>query len=395
MTFDDQLNLMIEKNNLVYDDSQLKVAKYLQKIAEDIIQIHDQSGNKLRVREKEKEPIFSLFGKKIAKIRRKTISKPLVTKQKIIKGIYMWGDVGRGKTWLMDMFYSFLLASDFQESIQRVHFHEFMLDIHKQLQDLPNSPDPLKIIAKNMAKQYRLICLDEFHVLDIADAVILHGLLKGLFENNVVMVTTSNRHPDELYKDGTHRERFLPAIALIKQYCDVFHLNSDTDYRRKGLKYKDVFLMPHEAETDKQLMALFQLYSGTTDFSIEAIKILGRNIPVSCHNEKCVWFTFATLCRGPRSSADYLEIAKKYSVVILSEIPVLHEGEEGPARRFLNLIDAFYDIHVHLILSSSVMIENIYQGDLLQFEFERALSRLHEMRSNDWWKDLAILDNKR
>jgi len=395
MTFDDQINLMIEKNNLVYDSSQLKAAKYLQKITENIFQSPNKSESKQQVGEREKEPFFSLFSKKIAKINRKKVSKPLVTSQKINKGIYLWGDVGRGKTWLMDMFYSFLLESDFQENIQRVHFHEFMLGIHKQLQVLPNSPDPLKIIAKNMAKQYRIICLDEFHVLDIADAVILHGLLEGLFENNVVMVTTSNRHPDDLYKNGTHRERFLPAIALIKQYCDVFHLNSDTDYRRKNFKYKDVFLMPHEADTDKQLMELFQLYSESTDFSIEAIKILGRDIPIFCHNEKSVWFTFDTLCRGPRSSADYLEIAKKYRVVILSEIPVLHEGEEGPARRFLNLIDAFYDIHVHLILSSSVMIENIYQGDLLQFEFERALSRLYEMRSKDWWKDFAILDNER
>jgi len=210
-----------------------------------------------------------------------------------------------------------------------------------------------------------------------------------LMNNNVVLVTTSNRHPDDLYKGGTQRERFLPAIALIKQFCLVFHLDSATDYRKKSREHEDVYLIPHKPDTDKKLAELFQHYSQTPNFSIDAIKIFGREIPVVRSNKKCIWFTFDTLCRGARSSGDYLKIANSYKVVILSEISLLHEGEEGPARRFLNLIDAFYDLHVHLILSSSVILENMYQGDLLQFEFKRALSRLHEMRSQAWWKNFA------
>ena len=382
MTLEEKINLMIKQKDLLYDKSQLKAARYLQQIS---LRLLDKTF-KNKISQSAKKKTFSLFRKK---------AKPMDKQQPQaddmhIKGMYIWGEVGRGKTWLMDMFFSSLSksASTPELNIHRIHFHEFMLDIHKQLQDLPAQADPLKIIANNMSKQYQLICLDEFHVMDIADAVILHGLLDGLFSNNVIIVTTSNRHPDELYKGGTQRERFLPAIELIKQYCLVFHLDSARDYRKESLEYEDVYLIPHKAETNKRLVELFHHYSQSRSFSIEAIEIFGRDIPVVRSNHKCIWFTFDTLCRGPRSSRDYLNIAKKYRIIILSEIPVLNEGEEGPARRFLNLIDSFYDTHVHLILSSSVRIENMYQGDLLQFEFERALSRLHEMRTRAWWNHL-------
>jgi len=387
MTLEEQINLMIKQKDLVYDKSQLNAAKHLQQIS---LKMLDKTfKNKLSQSGNKKNKSFSLFRKKA-----KLVDKQQPQADGIrVKGMYIWGEVGRGKTWLMDMFFSSLSksVSTPEMNIHRIHFHEFMLDIHKQLQDLPTQADPLKIIATNMSKQYQLICLDEFHVMDIADAVILHGLLDGLFSNNVIIVTTSNRHPDELYKGGTHRERFLPAIELIKQFCLVFHLDSAIDYRRRNLEHEGVYLIPHKAETDERLTELFHHYSQSKSFSIDAIKIFGRDIPVVRSNDKCIWFTFNTLCRGPRSSGDYLSIAKNYHIIILSEIPVLNEGEEGPARRFLNLIDAFYDLHVHLILSSSVIIENMYQGDLLQFEFERALSRLHEMRTRAWWKDFSLI----
>jgi len=374
---------MIEQEDLLYDKGQLEAAKHLQKITQAVFN-KDQKSEVYEPLEKRK--IFRFFCKNTDRM---AINKPLA-REKNITGMYIWGEVGRGKTWLMDLFFSSLNKTQSTKKIQRIHFHEFMLNIHQQLQNLPTQADPLMIVAKNMSEQYQLICLDEFHVMDIADAVILHELLKGLFENNVIIVTTSNRHPDELYKGGTHRERFLPAIELIKQFCIIFHLNSGTDYRKKSTQHEKIYFIPHKPETNTKLTELFQQYSKTKDFSMDAIKILGREVPVVRSNENCIWFTFDALCRGPRSSGDYLNIAKIYKVVILSEIPVLHEGEEGPARRFLNLIDAFYDLHVHLILSSSEIIEEMYQGDLLQFEFERALSRLHEMRSHSWWKNLEV-----
>ena len=377
MTLEEQIYFMIKQEDLLYDKSQIEAVSHLQKIIQ-------EAPNKAH-KKPEKVKFYNFFSKKLST----TVDHASIKRNKNIKGMYIWGEVGRGKTWLMDLFYSKLIENQATQKVQRIHFHAFMLDIHKQLKNLPSQPDPLITVAKNMSTLYEIICLDEFHVIDIADAVILHGLLNGLFENGVIIVTTSNRHPDELYKGGTHRERFLPAIELIKQFCIVYHLDSGSDYRKEKNQHKDVFFIPHKPETNTKLEALFQKYSKSNGFSIDAIKILGRKIPIVRSNKNCAWFTFDALCRGARSSGDYLYIAKSYKVIILSEIPVLHEGEEGPARRFLNLIDAFYDLHVHLILSSSVMIEKIYQGNLLQFEFERALSRLYEMRSQSWWKSFA------
>jgi len=234
-----------------------------------------------------------------------------------------------------------------------------------------------------------LLCLDEFHVMDIADAVILHGLLKALFENGVTVITTSNRHPDNLYKKGSHRERFLPAIALIKHYTHTFHLDDHVDYRLQRKRLKNIFFIPHNQETNAQLKSHFYALDKHAHSEVSTqgiIKILGRDIPTLLSDKDSVWFSFDTLCRGMRSNSDYIEIAQRYKTVILSEVPELHEGEEGPARRFLNLIDAFYDQHVYLILSSYVELDTMYTGSLLSFEFERALSRLHEMQSESWWK---------
>jgi len=312
---------------------------------------------------------------------------------KAIKGLYLWGDVGRGKTWLMDQFFTSVAI----QNKRRIHFHAFMLQVHKKLQDLPSQPDPLALVGEQMAKEIRLLCLDEFHVMDIADAVILHGLLKALFENGVTVITTSNRHPDNLYKKGSHRERFLPAIALIKHYTHTFHLDDHVDYRLQRKRLKNIFFIPHNQETNAQLKSHFYALDKHAHSEVSTqgiIKILGRDIPTLLSDKDSVWFSFDTLCRGMRSNSDYIEIAQRYKTVILSEVPELHEGEEGPARRFLNLIDAFYDQHVYLILSSYVELDTMYTGSLLSFEFERALSRLHEMQSESWWKSYETKETK-
>jgi len=377
--------LVVRNDKIIPDKAQLKAIAYLNEIAEKMVSKSQAKSNRKKPSSNDvvskKNKLIHFFSKK----NKEHQEDPLVqnTESKI-KGMYIWGKVGRGKTWLMDEFYKTLSISN----IQRLHFHEFMLLVHKQLQDLPVQPDPLEIIGSKMSKKYQLICLDEFHVMDIADAVILHGLLKSLFENNVVIVTTSNRHPDDLYKNGSHRERFLPAIDLIKQNMQVFFLDTDIDYRNKGKEIQNVFFVPHNEENQKKLETLFVKYAESKDYSTQAIRIYGREIPVVRVRNHCIWFTFDTLCRGFRSSSDYLQIAKEYKVIIVSNIPVLHEGEEGPAKRFLNMIDSFYDQHVYLILSSSIEIEEMYQGGLLEFEFERATSRLHEMKSYQWWQGL-------
>ncbi len=303
--------------------------------------------------------------------------------REIVKGAYLWGDVGRGKTWLMDLFFESLDIG----SKQRLHYHQFMENVHQALANLPAQSDPLNYLSADMARRYRVICLDEFHVMDIADAVMLHGLLRGLFANGVALITTSNRPPDELYKNGTHRERFLPAIELLKQNTTVFHLDGIKDYRLNRNIEDNVFLTG-EAEQHQSILAQqFERIAEGQAVSLQPVVIYGREISVIKSTDSVIWFDFDTLCRGPRSSSDYIEIARRYKSVILSGIPQLFVGEEGPARRFLNLVDEFYDQHVFLLLSSDVSLDQIYQGELLTFEFKRALSRLDEMQSRSYWRN--------
>ena len=368
----------IKKGGITPDAQQEFAIDILQKIGEQLINepkflpFVQQDQNQKNV----EKSFFSFL-----KSSKTSTKKPIKTQHNFTKGVYLWGDVGRGKTWLMDVFYSALpLAKK-----QRIHFHAFMLQVHKELQDLPSQPDPLALVGKQMAQEIDLLCLDEFHVMDIADAVILHGLLKALFENGVTVVTTSNRHPDELYKNGSHRERFLPAIALIKLHCHIQQLDTNTDYRLLRQPQENIYFIPHTESTDQQLTARFTNFATSQANKEKTIKVLGREVPVLLSANDCIWFHFDALCRGMRANKDYIEIASNYKTVIVSEIPELHEGEEGPARRFLNLIDAFYDQHVYLLLSAHIELDAIYKGELLVFEFERALSRLHEMQSRSWW----------
>jgi cell division protein ZapE len=298
------------------------------------------------------------------------------------KGVYLWGSVGRGKTWLMDIFYQSL---PFPERRRR-HFHRFMADVHAQLRDLSNQEAPLDLVAQSIAAECRVLCFDEFFVSDIADAMILARLLEGLFDHGVTLVATSNTRPAELYKDGLQRQRFLPAIKLIKQHTDVLEMGGRTDYRLRRLTQAGTYVKSNAPDTPQRLQALFTELADGEEVSASSgtIEIEGRSIPVIRQDESIVWFSFAALCAGPRSQNDYIEIARNYQSVIVSDVPVLDSDHDNEARRFIALVDELYDHHVNLIVSAEAPPEELYRGERLAFQFKRTVSRLSEMQSAEY-----------
>ena len=299
-----------------------------------------------------------------------------------IKGIYLWGGVGRGKTYLMDLFFECIPFP----GKQRIHFHRFMFSVHNQLQALQGQKNPLDLIASRIAKRIRILCVDEFFVLDIGDAMLLSGLLESLFNRGIVFIATSNIHPDSLYKDGLQRDSFLPAIQLIKRFTDVIELSGDTDYRLRSLTNATLYLFPHNEKTEKQLFTSFsELVPNPADIqSNKTIEIQGREVSTRYNIEDVIWFDFAVLCSSPRGSADYVELARTFHAVVLSGVPRLGDESDDKARRFVSLIDEFYDRKVKLIMSADVEVTNIYFGQKLKFEFERTTSRLIEMQSYEY-----------
>ena len=295
-----------------------------------------------------------------------------------VKGIYLWGGVGRGKTWLMNMFYQSLPV----ENKLRLHFHHFMLQVHAQLSQQQRQKNPLRQIAKNYARQYRVICLDEFIVTNITDAMLLYGLLDALFSYGVTLVATSNRIPDDLYKNGLQRERFLPAIDLIKHYTRVIHLDSEIDHRLKLLEESEVYYHPIDDSTDAKLEArLRALATDEIEFDTE-LTVLKRQLACRAQADEIAWFDFEVLCNAPRASQDYIELAREYHTLLLSGVPVMSESMDDKARRFIYLIDELYDRRVKLILSAAAPPEKLYNGQMLEFAFHRTSSRLIEMRSD-------------
>lgn len=297
-------------------------------------------------------------------------------------GLYFWGGVGRGKTYLMDLFYESL---PFEEKM-RVHFHRFMRRVHQELKTLSQQKNPLEIVAQRLADEAQVICFDEFFVSDITDAMILAGLLEGLFERGVTLVATSNIVPDQLYKDGLQRARFLPAIALVKQFTEVINVDGGTDYRLRSLEQAELYHWPLDANADISLNTSFENLVPDIN-AVEpgcVIEIEGRGIATRYCCEDVVWFDFSTLCGGPRSQNDYIEIAMEYHAVLVSNIPELTERQEDHARRFINLVDEFYDRNVKLIISADKPIHQLYSGNRLVFEFERTQSRLLEMQSREY-----------
>ena len=300
------------------------------------------------------------------------------------QGLYLWGSVGRGKTWLMDLFYQSL---PFPER-RRLHFHRFMADVHAQLRDLKSQEAPLELVAQHIAADCRVLCFDEFFVADIADAMILARLLEGLFARGVTLVATSNIRPAELYREGLQREQFLPAIALIEEHTDVVEMGGHTDYRLRQLTQAGTYVKSNAPDTPQRLQALFAELSDGEEEEVSTapgtIEILGRSIPVISQDESIVWFSFAALCAGPRSQNDYIEIARNYQSVILSDVPVLDSDHDNEARRFIALVDELYDHHVNLIVSAEAPPEQLYRGERLAKQFRRTISRLTEMQSEEY-----------
>lgn len=297
-----------------------------------------------------------------------------------IRGLYLWGRVGRGKTYIVDTFYDCVR----DERKLRIHFHSFMRRVHGELRQLSHESDPLSIIGRRWSTDIRLLCLDEFHVGDITDAMILANLLRALFDHGVTLVATSNEAPSQLYRDGLQRDRFLPAIALLEQRLEVFELAGELDYRLRALEQAGVYYTPHNADTDAQMAQRFRDIAPEPGEGGGGIDIDGRVIPTLRHADGVVWFDFATLCGGPRATGDYIEIALCHHTIVLSDVPLLDRDASDAARRFINLIDELYDRNVKLVISAAAAPEDLYTGTRLAEPFKRTASRLREMQSHDY-----------
>lgn len=296
-----------------------------------------------------------------------------------VTGLYLWGGVGRGKTWLVDLFFESLPFSD----RERVHFHRLMINVHAELKARPGA-DPLPVIARDYARRARVLCLDEFFVADIADAMILGGLLGGLFDEGVTVVATSNVPPDDLYRGGLQRERFVPAIQRIKQHMEVVQLETGTDYRLRALQRAELYHCPLDGEAEASLAASFESIAPEAGARDVALEINGRDLTTIRHADGVAWFSFEELCEGPRAAADYVELAREHHTLLVSDVPVLDDGRNDPARRFIALVDECYERNVKLVISAEAEPDRLYRGNRLAFEFDRTRSRLTEMQSHDY-----------
>jgi cell division protein ZapE len=297
-----------------------------------------------------------------------------------VRGLYLWGTVGRGKTWLMDLFVDTL---PFAEK-RRVHFHRFMQGIHADMQRLKGRPEPLRAVAAETAAHCRVLCLDEMQVNDITDAMIMGGLLQALFERGVCLVTTANVAPDGLYRAGLQRDRFLPAIALIHRHCEILELPGPTDYRLRRLRQAPVYLTPLDRHAETALARYFSDVTAARHRHVEPIIINGREIPAVAWGDGAVWFNFDVICHIPRSKLDYVELARCFHTVLLSNLRRLDDDRSNIAHRLITLIDALYDRNVNLIASAEAPVTELYLGRDLAFEFQRTASRLIEMQSHDY-----------
>lgn len=353
----------LQRDGFNYDPAQEQAVKLLQDLYDRLV----------RAYEKERVPkgfvgkLKNLFGDE---------SRPLET------GLYFWGGVGRGKTYLMDNFYESL---PFQQKM-RAHFHRFMRRVHKELRELDGEKNPLQKVADRLADEARVICFDEFFVSDITDAMILATLLQELFHRGVSLVATSNIVPDGLYKDGLQRARFLPAIDMLNKHTLVVNVDGGVDYRLRALEQAELYHHPLDAVADASLLKSFESLVPDKE-EIRAgvdVEVEGRPIAARYEAEDVVWFEFLELCDGPRSQNDYIELAREYHAVLVANVPELGRDSDDQARRFINMVDEFYDRNVKLIISAEKPLEAIYAGGKLNFEFERTTSRLLEMQSHEY-----------
>ena len=347
----------LKRPDFFHDAAQENAVRHLQRLYDDLI-----------AREQGKSGLMGkLFGKK---------------PQGPVKGLYFWGGVGRGKTYLVDTFFD---ALPFEQKM-RTHFHRFMKRVHEEMKTLKGEKNPLTIIGKRFADEARVICFDEFFVSDITDAMILATLMEELFKNGVSLVATSNIVPDGLYKDGLQRARFLPAIALLKEHTDIVNVDSGVDYRLRALEQAELFHFPLGQAAEDSLRKSFQslLPDCTHMVENEALMIENRAIHAVRVCEDVAWFEFRELCDGPRSQNDYIELGKIFHAVILANVEQMSVAKDDMARRFIKLVDEFYDRNVKLIISAEVELKDLYTGGRLSFEFQRTLSRLLEMQSHEF-----------
>ncbi|WBL74678.1 cell division protein ZapE [Serratia liquefaciens] len=303
-------------------------------------------------------------------------------KQRPVQGLYMWGGVGRGKTWLMDMFFHSLPG----ERKLRLHFHRFMLRVHEELTELQGQENPLEIIADGFKAQTDVLCFDEFFVSDITDAMLLATLLQALFARGITLVATSNIPPDDLYRNGLQRARFLPAIDLINEYCDVMNVDAGIDYRLRTLTQAHLYLTPLDEQTRQAMDQMFVKLAGKKGEAAPVLQINHRPLQVIHAVDGVLAVDFHTLCEEARSQLDYIALSRFYHSVILYNVRVMGPLKENTARRFLALVDEFYERHVKLVIAAEASMFEIYQGERLKFEYQRCLSRLQEMQSEEYLK---------
>jgi cell division protein ZapE len=340
------------QHDMTPDAAQLAAAQRLQKLYDDLLMFKAARGSRLR---------------------------RLLMPPALPKGVWLWGGVGRGKSFLMDCFFN---AVPYRRK-RRVHFHAFMREVHQALKTHHDESDPLAKVAGDIARKTRLMCFDEFHVSDIADAMILGRLMQALFDAGVVFCITSNYPPDGLYPNGLQRENFLPAIHLLNDRLDVMEIDAGIDYRLRALKPADIYLSPWDAQAEKSMRKLFRQLTGG-DGQSATLELLGRKVPAVRVADGVVWFDFATLCGGPRSQNDYLALAENYHTVFLSNVPKMGQDMANQARRFTWLVDIFYDYHVKLILGAACAVEFLYTQGVQANEFRRTVSRLVEMGSHEY-----------
>lgn len=342
----------------LYDAAQEKAVKELQRLFDELT--HPQKKRTWRVK------LQSKFGK--------GMHKPS------IQGLYFWGGVGRGKTYLVDTFYECL---PFKRKM-RIHFHRFMHRVHQEMKKLEGQSDPLKIIAKIFAKETKVICFDEFFVSDITDAMILGTLMEELFSHGIVLVATSNIIPDDLYRNGLQRARFLPAIELINQNTRIVNVDSGVDYRLRTLEQAEIFHYPLDNQANQNLHKYFKQLAPELGSIGEEIEVAGRMIATLHFADGVVMFDFRAVCDGPRSQTDYMEISRLYHTVLIANVEQMSRVTDDIARRFIAMVDEFYERNVKLIMSAEVSMETLYLDGQLNFEFQRCLSRLKEMQSHDY-----------
>lgn len=352
----------LKRDDFSYDAAQEMAVKHLQRLFDDLVAAEARRANQ------------GVLGKLAGKFSKK--------KPEPEMGLYFWGGVGRGKTYLVDTFYD---ALPFKRKM-RTHFHRFMQRVHKDLTGLAGEKNPLTIVADRIAEEAIVICFDEFFVSDIGDAMILGGLMQELFDRGVSLVATSNIVPDGLYKDGLQRDRFIPAIKLLNKFTEVVNVDSGVDYRLRTLEQAELYHFPLDAGAEASLQKSFDsLIPDARHVKTNCdVEILGRKIPVKARCDDIAWFDFTALCDGPRSQNDYIEMGKLFHAILISNVPVMGVKNDDLARRFINLIDEFYDRGVKVIMSADAAIPDIYEQGKLEFEFQRTTSRMLEMQSHDY-----------